>query len=297
MQAGAADFVLKPFEREEVLYSVSKALQATQRSRRQPPRRPTPTTELIGESEPMQELVELLQRAAQSTATVMVRGESGTGKELVARAIHAHSPRGSGPFVVVHGAALPEALLESELFGYEKGAFTGAAARKPGRVELAEGGTLFLDEIGDLSLGMQVKLLRLLQEKEFQRIGSTALQKADVRFVLATHRDLEAMVRAGEFREDLYYRANVLPIWLPPLRARGQDVSLLASHFCATLAAQHGRPGLDLQDAAIELLQRQSWPGNVRQLQNFLERLVILAEGSEINAEQVSRELERQPEL
>jgi two-component system response regulator AtoC len=295
MKAGAADFVLKPFEREEVLFSVNKALQATQRLRRQPPRRAAFPTDLIGESQAMQQLGELVRRAAQTAATVMIRGESGTGKELVARAIHTQSPRRGGPFVAVHCAALPETLLESELFGYEKGAFTGAVARKPGRVELAEGGTLFLDEIGDLSVAMQVKLLRLLQEREFQRIGATVAQQADVRFVVATHRDLEAMVRTGEFREDLYYRANVLPIWLPPLRERGHDIALLAHHFCETLAAQHGPGGLRLEPAAVALLEREKWPGNVRQLQNFMERLVILADGPRITAEQVQRELARQP--
>jgi DNA-binding NtrC family response regulator len=245
----------------------------------------------------MRELADLVERAAQTIATVMIRGESGTGKELVARAIHSRSPRRNRPFVAVSCAALPESLLESELFGYEKGAFTGATARKPGRVELAEGGTLFLDEIGDQSLGTQVKLLRLLQEKEYQPVGASRSHQADVRFVIATHRDLEAMVRAGEFREDLYYRTHVLPVWLLPLRERGQDVVRLSHHFCCTLAAQNGRPGLELEGPAVALLERQSWPGNVRQLQNFIERLVILADGPILTAEEVERELRRQPPL
>jgi DNA-binding NtrC family response regulator len=297
MRIGAADFLLKPFEREEVLYAVRKALQSTEQLREQPPRRATLESRIIGDCRAMRELAELVQRAAQTTATVLIRGESGTGKELVARAIHSRSPRHQAPFVPVHCAALPETLLESELFGYEKGAFTGATARKPGRVELAEGGTLFLDEIGDQSLGTQVKLLRLLQEKEYQPLGASRTHQADVRFVIATHRDLEAMVRAGEFREDLYYRANVLALWLPPLRERGQDVVQLSRHFCRTLAAQNARPGLELAGPAVGILERQGWPGNVRQLQNFIERLVILADGPIITAEEVERELGRQPVL
>jgi DNA-binding NtrC family response regulator len=297
MKLGAADFILKPFEREEVLEAVRRALQSTQQARERPPRRVTRDSEIIGDCPAMRELADLVERAAQTSATVMIRGESGTGKELVARAIHSRGPRRSRPFVAVSCAALPESLLESELFGYEKGAFTGATARKPGRVELAEGGTLFLDEIGDQSLGTQVKLLRLLQEKECQPIGSTRSRPADVRFVIATHRDLEAMVRAGEFREDLYYRTNVLPVWLPPLRERGRDIAALSHYFCRTLGAQHGRPGLELGEGAVALLERQSWPGNVRQLENFIERLVILADGPSLAAEEVARELGRQPPL
>jgi DNA-binding NtrC family response regulator len=297
MKLGAADFILKPFEREEVLEAVRRALQSTQQARERPPRRATLDSEIIGECAAMRELADLVERAAQTSATVMIRGESGTGKELVARAIHSRSPRRSRPFVAVSCAALPESLLESELFGYEKGAFTGATARKPGRVELAEGGTLFLDEIGDQALGTQVKLLRLLQEKEYQPIGSSRSRPADVRFVVATHRDLEAMVRAGEFREDLYYRTNVLPVWLPPLRERGRDIAALSHYFCRTLSAQNGRPGLEFARGAVALLERQSWPGNVRQLQNFVERLVVLADGPALTAAEVERELGRQPPL
>jgi two-component system response regulator AtoC len=225
---------------------------------------------------------------------VLLRGESGTGKEVAARAIHAASPRSKGPFVKVHCAALPDNLLESELFGYEKGAFTGASTRKPGRVELAQGGTLFLDEIGDVTPAVQVKLLRLLQEREYERLGGVETLKADVRFVAATHRDLEGMIKAGTFREDLFYRLSVVPIWLPPLRDRKEDVAPLARRFCADFGAANGRPGIALAPEAIALLEAQSWPGNVRQLQNFVERLVVLSEGTTLDAELVRRELSRQ---
>jgi len=297
MKAGAADFLLKPFDREEVAYTVRKALHSTQHLRDTPPRPARLPSAMVGSSPAMQGVGDLIRRAAPTAATVMIRGETGTGKELVARAIHDEGPRRQGPFVPVHCAALPESLLESELFGYEKGAFTGATSRKPGRVELAEGGTLFLDEIGDLEQPLQVKLLRLLQEKEYQRIGGTRTQRANVRFVTATHRDLEGMVRAGTFRQDLYYRISVLPIVLPPLRERTGDVELLARHFCRLLVAENGRPDLGLDDTAVDLLAAQRWPGNVRQLQNLVERLVILADGPRITAETVRDHLARFPSL
>jgi two-component system response regulator AtoC len=228
-------------------------------------------------------------------ATVLLRGESGTGKEVAARAIHARSPRSQGSFVVVNCGALPDQLLESELFGYEKGAFTGAVTRKPGRVALAQGGTLFLDEIGDVSAAVQVKLLRLLQEKEYQPLGSTRTEQADVRFVAATHRDLEALVEQGTFREDLYYRLSVIPIRMPPLRERPEDVVELATVFCQRLGRDNGRPGLRLSQGALDRLVAQQWLGNVRELQNAIERLVVFADQSEIRAEDVERELERTP--
>jgi DNA-binding NtrC family response regulator len=200
------------------------------------------------------------------------------------------SARSAGPFVAVHCGALPDNLLESELFGYEKGAFTGAVQRKPGRVELAAGGTLFLDEIGDVTPAVQVKLLRLLQEREFQRLGATSPEKADVRFVAATHRDLESMVKTGAFREDLFYRLNVVPITMPPLSQRADDVATLAKRFTSELAERNGRPGLAIDASAIELLRTAEWPGNVRELHNFVERLVVFAEGS-IRRADVEREL------
>ncbi|HLL82618.1 MAG TPA: sigma 54-interacting transcriptional regulator, partial [Longimicrobium sp.] len=205
------------------------------------------------------------------------------------------SPRRAGPFVKLHCAALPDTLLESELFGYEKGAFTGAASRKPGRVELAQGGTLFLDEIGDISPAVQVKLLRVLQEKEFERLGGTQTLKADLRFVAATHRNLEQLVKEGQFREDLFYRLNVVPVWLPPLRDRPEDIEPLARHFATTLGAANGRPDAALEPDALALLRAQPWPGNVRQLQNFVERLVVLSDGPTLTAADVQRELGRHP--
>jgi two-component system response regulator AtoC len=222
---------------------------------------------------------------------VLLRGESGTGKGLAARALHEESPRRSGPFVVIHCAALPETLLESELFGYEKGAFTGATTRKPGRVELGDGGTLFLDEIGDVPLAVQAKLLRVVQERTFERLGGGKTVRVDVRFVAATHRPLESMVEAGQFREDLFYRLNVVPLWLPPLRERPEDIEALARHFCAEYGTTSGRPDMTLEADAIALLRAQSWPGNVRQLQNLIERLTVLATRSSIGVTDVEHEL------
>ena len=286
MKNGAADFVTKPFDKEEILYTIAKAMKSAQHAEE----RAADAGALLGESEPLQQVQRLIDRAAQGDATVLLRGESGTGKELAARALHERGRRKGRPFVKVHCAALPDALLESELFGYEKGAFTGAASRKPGRVELAEGGTLFLDEIGDITPATQVKLLRLLQDKAFERLGGTASLRADVRFVSATHRDLEAMVKAGQFREDLFYRLNVVPIWMPPLRERPGDVARLARHFCASFGKR------TLSQEALERLCTLRWPGNVRQLQNFVERLTVLSDGAEIGARDVERELAREPQ-
>jgi two-component system response regulator AtoC len=251
---------------------------------------------LLGDSEAIQRVKDLVARTAPVIATALVRGETGTGKEVVARALHAESPRRDGPFIKVHCAALPDALLESELFGYEKGAFTGATARKPGRVELAEGGTLFLDEIGDISAAVQVKLLRLLQDREYERLGGVTSLRADVRFVAATHRNLEAMVKSGDFREDLFYRLNVVTLWLPPLRARRDDIPLLAREFCAEFARAYGKPNVELDSDALQLLRSERWPGNVRQLQNLVERLVVLASGT-ITAADVRSEMTEQAQF
>jgi DNA-binding NtrC family response regulator len=293
MRAGAADFILKPFDRDEILFVVKKALTAASRSLERPPDMPFRAGPFSTSAPAMQEVVELLARAAQSQATVLIRGETGTGKEVVARAIHEMSSRRSRPFVAVHCAALPDALLESELFGYEKGAFTGATCRKPGRIELAQGGTLLLDEIGDVTPQVQVKLLRVVQERTFERLGGTETVKADVRLVAATHQDLEAMVRAKAFREDLFYRLNVVPIFLPPLRARPEDVESLAVQFASTLGEDNARPRVRLEAAALARLREQSWPGNVRQLQNFIERLVVLGDKTTIGVADVDRELAR----
>jgi two-component system response regulator AtoC len=294
VKAGALDFLQKPYEREEILLVVDKAL-ASANARLEHPPPPSDDSGLIfGDSPPMRDAMSVLKRASPGNATVLIRGESGTGKELVARALHKRSPRADAPFVKIDCASLPETLLESELFGYEKGAFTGAVGRKPGRVELADGGTLFLDEIGELTASLQAKLLRLLQDREFERLGGTKTVKVDVRVVSATHRDLEAMVERGQFRQDLFYRLNVVPLWLPPLRARRGDVELLARHFCKVFGDENGKHGTELEPNAVRALRGQRWPGNVRQLQNFMERLVVLTEGPTITEHAVRAELSRQ---
>jgi two-component system response regulator AtoC len=292
MKAGAADFILKPFDRDEILFALKKAIAAARRSG---PEAAAPSAPggMRGDSPEMKQVHELISRAASGTATVLLRGETGTGKEMAARAIHELSPRRQRPFIKFQCVALPETLLESELFGYERGAFTGAVSRKPGRVELAREGTLFLDEIGDLTPGMQVKFLRLLQDREFERLGGTETLKAEVRFVAATHRDLESMVQGREFREDLFYRLNVIPIWLPPLRARTQDIPSLARQFCVMFGAANGKPQAQLDQSALSLLSAQPWPGNVRQLQNLIERLVVLSDLEALSASDVERELSR----
>jgi DNA-binding NtrC family response regulator len=295
MKRGAADFVQKPFEKEEIGFVVQKALAASRALRTSPPSHEISDNPFVGDSAPMRNVLSTIKKVAASNATVLVRGETGTGKELVARAIHAESPRKDEAFVTVHCAALPETLLESELFGYEKGAFTGATQRKPGRIELAHKGTLFLDEIGDISPAVQVKLLRVLQERELQRVGGTQTVRVDVRVVAATHRDLEAMIASGEFREDLFYRLAVVPITVPPLRDRGEDAARLVRHFVGTLAKSCGRTSMRIEDTAVATLAAQPWPGNVRQLQNFVERLVVLADGDVITRAEVDHELGRVP--
>jgi DNA-binding NtrC family response regulator len=297
MRKGAADFLLKPFDRDEVLFVVKKALEGTKAARQAPPpRQNTSDLGLVGSSPEMESVREMIRKAAPAPTTVLIRGESGTGKELVARAIHALSPRAKGPFVKLNCGALPEALFESELFGYEKGAFTGATQRKPGRAELASGGTLFLDEVGDLPAAMQVKLLRLLQEKEFERLGGTETLKADLRVVAATHRPLEEMMKAGTFREDLFYRLNVVPIPMPALRSRSGDIAALATHFTAEIAKTHGR-SVKLTGEALQAVSAATWPGNVRQLQNFIERLIVLSGSDEPSADDVKRELSREQQI
>ena len=292
MRAGAVDFVLKPFDREQIVFVVDKAMHAARHAADRATgasfATPAPTA-----SSAAREIGNLLARAAKSTATVLLRGESGTGKEVAARAIHDQSPRRAGPFVAIHCAALPDALLESELFGYEKGAFTGAACRKPGRIELADGGTLFLDEAGDLSLQTQVKLLRVLQERAFERVGGTASVHVDLRVIAATHQDLDAMVIAKTFREDLYYRLNVIPIRLPPLRERTEDIAALVDGFVANFGAANARPRIAMAPDAVQRLERETWPGNIRQLQNLVERLVVFADTPVISLADVERELAR----
>ncbi len=239
---------------------------------------------LVGASRAMQQVYEQVAQVAASNTTVLIRGESGTGKELVAHALHYSSPRAKKPFVKVSCAALPETLIESELFGYEPGAFTDARSQKKGRFELAHGGTLFLDEVGELSPAIQIKLLRVLQEKEIERLGSVESIQVNVRVVAATNKDLEEAVRRGEFREDLFYRLNVFGIFMPPLRERKTDIPLLADHFVEKYAADQGKDVRRIATSAIDLLMSYHWPGNVRELENCLERAVLVCEGGAVHA-------------
>ena len=238
---------------------------------------------IVGTSGPMRQVFEQIARVASTNTTVLIRGESGTGKELIAHAIHYSSARARKPFVKVSCAALPDSLIESELFGYERGAFTGATARKKGRFELADGGTLFLDEIGDVNLSTQVKLLRVLQEREFERLGGTTPIQANVRLVAATNTDLEKAIAAGTFREDLYYRLNVFTIFVPPLRERKTDILLLADHFLEKYAIEHGRNIKRISTPAIDMLMAYHWPGNVRELQNIIERAVLVCDAAVVH--------------
>ncbi len=287
MKAGAADYLTKPLHLEELrqkieriveqhrLYAENRALREELKSRHR-------IEGIIGDSGQMLEVISLVQRVAASEATVLIRGESGTGKELIAKAIHYASPRAERPLVRVNCAALPENLLESELFGHEKGSFTGAIANRKGRFELANMGTLFLDEIGDLPLHLQAKLLRVLQEREFERVGSSQPIKVNVRILSATHRDLESLMPAGQFREDLYYRLNVVTILVPPLRERRQDLPALMDHFLKLFSAKNGKALRGFSREARDALLRYDYPGNVRELENLIERAVVLCRGDVI---------------
>jgi Nif-specific regulatory protein len=238
---------------------------------------------IIGNSGPMRQVYEQISQVAPTNTTVLIRGESGTGKEMIAHAIHYNSPRASKPFIKVACAALPESLIESELFGYEKGAFTGASSRKKGRFEMAEAGTLFLDEIGELSQATQIKLLRVLQEREYERLGWTETIKSNVRLIAATNKDLEKAIREGVFREDLYYRLNVFTIYLPPLRERRPDILELAEHFIDKYARQHHKRIKRISTPAIDMLTSYHWPGNVRELENCIERTLLVCDGNVIH--------------
>jgi DNA-binding NtrC family response regulator len=301
MREGALDFLAKPVDPDHLLLMVERALTRRRLTTENillreelAARRGAP--QIIGEDPGLRQVTIALQRAAGTDTTVLLEGESGTGKELFARALHMLSPRADGPFVAINCAAIPENLLETELFGYEKGAFTGAGARKPGKFELAHRGTLFLDEIGDLPLALQAKILRALEEKRFERVGGTALLQVDVRVVAATNRNLRAAIAARQFREDLYFRLSVFPITIPPLRDRPDDISMLASHFIERFSRDQNKKPLMLAPSAVEELQAYSWPGNVRELQNCIERAVILTEGDTIHARHLSLS-SRQPAL
>jgi DNA-binding NtrC family response regulator len=297
MKAGAVDFLPKPFSLDHLMQVVNKALElrmlrdenvqlkAELSNRYQ-------FDNLLGRSAPMREIFATVERVAPTRATVLLCGESGVGKDMIARAIHQHSPRAGRPFVKINCTALPENLMESELFGYEKGAFTGANISKPGKFEQADTGTVFLDEIGDVPLSIQVKLLRILQEREFERLGSNKTRHIDVRVLAATNVDLRAALEEGTFREDLYYRLNVLPIDIPPLRERKEDIPLLAEHFIRKLAKDIGSPVESISQAALDRLLDYHWPGNVRELENVMERSMVLASGPVLEANDIRMDLQ-----
>jgi two-component system nitrogen regulation response regulator GlnG len=285
-EQGAFDYLPKPFDLNELTRSVAAALEDVPETVAEPSLGGDETP-LIGRSPPMQEVYRLIARVVPNDLTVMILGESGTGKELVARAIHDMGARARQPFIAVNMAAIPRELIESELFGHERGAFTGAAARSAGKFEQAQGGTLFLDEIGDMPIEAQTRLLRVLQTGEFTTVGGIRSQRADVRIVAATNQDLPALARAGRFREDLYYRLNVVPLTLPPLRARREDVPALARHFLDR-AAREGLPRKTLDAHALEMLRRHDWPGNVRELENLMRRLAVLERADTIGAAAVA---------
>jgi DNA-binding NtrC family response regulator len=284
MKAGASDYVLKPFTMAEMKLVINKELDVQQvrdenvRLKQALGKR-YHFQNIIGRSKKMQEVLALVERVAPTNSTVLIGGESGVGKDLIARAIHQNSRRASGPFIKINSTAIPDTLFESELFGFERGAFTGALASKPGKFELADKGTLFLDEIGDVPAAIQVKLLRVLQEREFERLGGTKTLKVDIRMIAATNRDLRAALEEGTFREDLYYRLNVVPIDIPPLREHKEDIPDLVNHFLARFAADSQKIIDGLTPAALDAFMEYHWPGNIRQLENSVERAVALSTG------------------
>ncbi|HEV2765186.1 MAG TPA: sigma-54 dependent transcriptional regulator [Pyrinomonadaceae bacterium] len=290
IQRGAYGFFEKPFDQVEVSHIVFQAARVrrlekeVQRLRSEVAGR-RGFGRFVGSSPAIQNILKQARAVADTNVTILLAGENGTGKEVVARAIHEESARALKPFVAVSCAALPETLIESELFGHEKGAFTGATSARKGRFELADGGTLFLDEIGELSPAVQVKLLRVLQERAFERVGGTKTVTVDIRLIAASNRDLEDEVESGKFRRDLFYRLNVVPLRLPPLRERREDIPVLAAHFAAKAAEKHNRPQAELDPALVEALQEYDWPGNVRELENLVERLVVLSPGTRLGTE------------
>jgi DNA-binding NtrC family response regulator len=294
VKLGAFDYLEKPFEQEQIRQVVAKALSTFALARRDA-RLEEPTSRgrfrLIGESAAIKQIYGVVEKVANTPSTVLITGESGTGKELIARALHENSSRHGGPFIKINCAAIPKTLMESELFGYEKGAFTGAVGAKPGRFELAHGGTLFLDEIGEIPIEMQVKLLRVLQESEFERVGGIKTIKVDVRLVTATNRDLLQEIGAGTFREDLFYRLNVVPIHIPPLRERREDIPLLVDHFIAKFNERLRKQIESIEKDAVERLVAHPWPGNIRELENLMERTVLFCEGPQIGVSDLPPEI------
>ena len=285
VKTGAEDYLAKPFTDQELLDAVRRALE--KRVLRLRSRTAGPAAAplgLIGESAAIKSVLRAIEKAAGTSATVLITGESGTGKELVARAIHYGGPRAAAPFVPVNCGGIPEGLLESELFGHVKGAFTGAVDARAGLFHAADGGSIFLDEISEMSLGMQVKFLRVLQDKHVYMVGSTTPRKVDTRILAATNKDLARLVKAGAVREDLFYRLNVITIAVPPLRERGDDIFLLARHFAAKFAQELGRPPLAFSDRVLGIIKSYHWPGNVRELENVVQRLVVMAEGDTVDA-------------
>jgi DNA-binding NtrC family response regulator len=290
IKQGAVDYIAKPFDHDELLLLVKRILQQERLERQNRAlqsdlERIYPVDGMVGNCPAMREVCRQLSKVAPTDSTVLILGESGTGKELVARALHAHSRRSSAPIITVNCAAIPEAVVESELFGHEKGAFTGADTTRPGLVESADGGTLFLDEIGELPLAAQARLLRVLQDGEIRRVGSEQARQADIRLIAATHRDLRQLVQEQRFRSDLYFRLRVVEMRLPPLRERGDDIQALAHFLLKKAVRQLNRPAMTLSRSALEAIRRYRWPGNVRELSNAIERAVILCDGETITPE------------
>jgi DNA-binding NtrC family response regulator len=290
MREGAFHYIPKPFKNEEVLLTLRKGLEQRRlavenRSLKQQLRQRFGFDNILGKSKPMQQVFELIQLSAPARSNILILGESGTGKELVAKAIHHHSRRADGPFITVNSGSMPADLLESNLFGHVRGAFTGAIASKKGLFELAAGGSIFFDEIGNIPLDTQAKLLRVIQEKEFMRLGGIETVKADVRIIAATNADLEEAVQSNQFREDLFYRLNVITVTLPPLRKRNEDIPVLAQHFLVHYARENEKPIRDISPRAMELLLDYHWPGNVRELENVIERAVVLSTGTGLDVD------------
>ncbi|MEQ1794872.1 MAG: sigma-54 dependent transcriptional regulator [Nitrospira sp.] len=301
MRCGAYDYLTKPIDRERFPVVIGKALErhmlATENKHlRDRLETRTRFDQMVGDSEPMQRIYHLVEMVAESDVTVLLTGESGTGKEVVAKAIHHKSSRTNEPFITLNCGALPDNLIESELFGYEKGAFTGAMATKAGRFELAQGGTLLLDEVGELSLKSQVDFLRVLETKEIRRLGGTKVVKVDVRIIAATNRNLEEAVKQGIFREDLYYRLNVVPIKLPPLRERGEDIPLLVETFLREFCVQHHQDSKEVSRDTMRLLRLYAWPGNIRQLRNLIERLVVTMRDHTLQPQHLPEEIQTSKE-